>query len=103
MVTYSYINKRMFVLQGAEFLKLNNKERFAMAFRAGKCLLRIRLIKAEMSQSELGRRVNLSPQMISHYVNDRKIMSLEVAKSIAAVLNCNVEDLYEWEHRNRKE
>ena len=74
-----------------------------MLFRAGKCLLRRRLKQANMTQTELGKRVDLSPQMISHYVNRRKIMSLEVAKSIAAVMNCNVEDLYEWEHRNRTE
>lgn len=74
-----------------------------MAFRAGKCLLRLRLDQARINQSELGRRVNLSPQMISHYIYNRKIMSLEIAKSIAAVLNCNIEDLYVWEHRDRLE
>jgi DNA-binding XRE family transcriptional regulator len=74
-----------------------------MAFRAGKCLLRLRLDQAGINQSELGRRVNLSPQMISHYIYNRKIMSLEIAKSIAAALNCNIEDLYVWEHRDRLE
>ncbi|MFB0847288.1 helix-turn-helix transcriptional regulator [Paenibacillus oleatilyticus] len=69
-----------------------------MAFRAGKCLLRLRLSQAGMTQKQLAERVNLSPQMISHYVMGRKVMSLENAKSISAVLNCNIEDLYLWEH-----
>jgi transcriptional regulator with XRE-family HTH domain len=68
-----------------------------MAFRAGKCLLRRRLSEAGMTQKQLSERVNLSPQMISHYIFNRKIMSLDNAKSIAAVLNCLIEDLYEWE------
>ena len=74
-----------------------------MAFRAGKCLLRLRLKQAGINQTELANRVNLSPQMISHYIFNRKIMSLENAKSISAVLNCDIEDLYEWEHSNRLE
>lgn len=74
-----------------------------MAFRAGKCLLRLRLKQAGITQTELAKRVNLSPQMISHYIFNRKVMSLENAKSIASVLNCNIEDLYEWELGNRNE
>lgn len=70
-----------------------------MAFRAGKCLLRSRLEKAKISQIDLAKRVNLSPQMISHYLANRKLMSLDNAKSIADVLNCRIEDLYEWEPR----
>lgn len=73
-----------------------------MAFRAGKCLLRLRLSEAGMTQKQLSERVNLSPQMISHYIFNRKVMSLENAMSIASVLNCNIEDLYLWEYeRNR--
>lgn len=68
-----------------------------MAFRAGKCLLRSRLNKAKITQADLAKRVNLSPQMISHYIFNRKLMSLDNAKSIADVLDCSIEDLYEWE------
>lgn len=74
-----------------------------MPFRAGKCLLRSRLKQAGMTQTELAKRLNLSQQMISKYVNDRKLMSLEIAYNIAAILNCNVEDLYSWEFRNGPE
>lgn len=75
-----------------------------MAFRARKCLLRLRLEQTGINQKQLAERVNLSPQMISHYIFMRKVMSLEVAKSISVVLGCSIEDLYEWEHvRNRIE
>jgi DNA-binding XRE family transcriptional regulator len=74
-----------------------------MPFRAGKCLLRSRLKQAGMTQTELAKRLNLSQQMISHYVNGRKMMSLEIAYNIAAILRCNVEDLYTWEYRNEPE
>lgn len=69
-----------------------------MAFRAGKCLLRLRLKEAGMTQKQLSERVNLSPQMISHYIFNRKIMSIDNAMSISAVLNCSIEDLYDWEY-----
>lgn len=65
--------------------------------RAGRCLLRLRLKQAGMTQTELGNRINLSPQMVSKYVRNIKIMSLEIAVSIAHVLNISVSDLYEWE------
>lgn len=68
-----------------------------MAIRPGRCLLRMRLRQAGMTQSELARRVNLTPQMIGHYTNNRKVMSLTHAKNIADVLGCRIEDLYEWE------
>jgi transcriptional regulator with XRE-family HTH domain len=73
-----------------------------MAYRAGICLLRRRLSAAGITQKDLAERVNLSPQMISHYISGRKIMSLENARSISAVLSCTMEDLYDWEYvRNR--
>jgi transcriptional regulator with XRE-family HTH domain len=74
-----------------------------MSFRAGKCLLRSRLKQAKLTQTELAKRLNLSQQMISHYVNGRKVMSLENAYNIATILNCNVEDLYLWDFRNEPE
>lgn len=74
-----------------------------MPFRAGKCLLRSRLKQARLTQTQLAERLNLSQQMISHYVNGRKMMSFEVAYNIAAILDCNIEDLYLWDFRNEPE
>ena len=71
-----------------------------MSFRAGKCLLRSRLKQARLTQEKLAKRLDLSQQMISHYVNGRKVMSLEVAYNIAFIIGCDVDDLYTWEYRN---
>jgi transcriptional regulator with XRE-family HTH domain len=48
-----------------------------------------------MSQQELADRVNKTKQTISRYVNNQTIMSYETAANIAAVLNCEMEELYE--------
>lgn len=68
-----------------------------MALRAGRCLLRQRMREAEIRPSELADRVNLSRYMISHFAAGRKKMNLNQAKAISDVLNCSIEDLYEWE------
>lgn len=49
-----------------------------------------------MTQWELAERLNVREQQINKYVNDRQGMSLQVAKNIASVLDCQMEDLYEW-------
>lgn len=67
-----------------------------MAYKVGRCLLRERLRNADMTQWELAERLNVREQQINKYVNDRQGMSLQVAKNIASVLDCQMEDLYEW-------
>lgn len=75
-----------------------------MAILIGECLLRQRLREAKMTQSEFARRLNISRQMVSKYVNDEKIMSLEMCFNAAHVLNCSVYDLYVLKYvRNRIE
>lgn len=66
-----------------------------MTYKVGKCLLRYHLAKKRMSQVELAALVNKTEQTISRYVNDQSIMSFETAVNIAAVLDCDMEDLYE--------
>jgi len=67
-----------------------------LAYKVGRCLLRERLRNADMTQWELAERLNVREQQINKYVNDRQGMSLQVAKNIASVLDCQMEDLYEW-------
>ncbi|AYB41810.1 helix-turn-helix domain-containing protein [Paenibacillus lautus] len=67
-----------------------------MAFSRGKCLLKRRLDERHMTQSELSRRTGYSRQIISHYANDRSMMSPEAMKTISYVLRCSMESLYEW-------
>jgi putative transcriptional regulator len=61
----------------------------------GRCLLKPLLKRAGITQTELARRIGKSPQMISHYANNRKAMDLETAFNIADVLDCSTNDLYE--------
>ena len=62
----------------------------------GKCLLADRLRKEHLTQSELAELTRIPKSTISEYVNNKHIMSLVTAKTIAHELNCNIEDLYEW-------
>lgn len=67
-----------------------------MAYVVGRCLLRQRLRDAGMNQTQLADKLKVSEQQINKYVNNRQGMSLKVAKNIAVILNCYIDDLYEW-------
>lgn len=67
-----------------------------MALRIGRCLLPQLIQRTGLTQAEFARRVGMSESTISHYANNRRIMSLENAKTIAATLGIHIDDLYEW-------
>jgi DNA-binding XRE family transcriptional regulator len=67
-----------------------------LAYKVGRCLLRELLHDAKMEQTDLARKLNVTPPQINKYVNDKQRMSLQVAKNIASIFNCQIEDLYEW-------
>ncbi len=67
-----------------------------LAYRVGRCLLSLRLKEARMEQTELAYRLNVTKQQINKYATNRQRMSLETAKNISSILNCSIEDLYEW-------
>lgn len=66
-----------------------------MAYKIGKCLLQFHLRRNKLTQQELAERVNKTKQTISRYINNQQIMSYETAVNIAAVLHCEMEELYE--------
>lgn len=68
-------------------------------FKVGKCLLSDRLKKGNLTQSRLAEMTDIPKSQISEYVNNKHVMSLESAKTIANVLDCTIEDLYQWENR----
>jgi transcriptional regulator with XRE-family HTH domain len=72
-------------------------------FKVGKCQLSDRLKKADLTQTELAELTNIPKSQISEYVNNKHVMSLETARIISYVLNCHIEELYNWvtddEHR----
>lgn len=68
-----------------------------MAYKVGRCLLREILINAGMTQQDLADKLGVTKQQINKYVNEPyTVMTLQVAKNIAAILNCHIEDIYEW-------
>ncbi|MGM7719389.1 helix-turn-helix transcriptional regulator [Metabacillus sp. Hm71] len=67
-----------------------------MAYRVGRCLLRDRLDEVGMTQIDLAAKLDVKVQQINKYVLNKQKMSLRVAKNIAVILNCHIEDLYEW-------
>lgn len=50
-----------------------------------------------MDQSELADLLNVKVQQVNKYVLNKQKMSIQVAKNISTILNCTIEDLYEWE------
>lgn len=68
-----------------------------MSNLVGKCRLRKLLEQKDMSQSTLARKLNTTPQQVQHYVQNTRMMSLTTAKRIALILDCLIDDLYEWE------
>lgn len=74
-------------------------------YEVGKCLLSDRLLLARMTQQELADRLGVTRQQINSYTNDRRVMTLPIAKNISAILHCDIDDLYIWipvEARNKR-
>lgn len=67
-----------------------------MAYRVGRCLLQDLLDDAGLGQVDLARKLNVTKQQINKYTSNTQYMSLKVAKNIAVILHCKIEDLYEW-------
>jgi transcriptional regulator with XRE-family HTH domain len=67
-----------------------------LAYTVGRCLLRERLNDIKMSQQELAEKMDITVQQINKYVLNKQGMSLRVAKNIAVILGCHIDDLYEW-------
>jgi DNA-binding XRE family transcriptional regulator len=49
-----------------------------------------------MPQQELADRIGVTKQQIHSYTIGKRMMTLPIAKNIAAVLHCEINDLYEW-------
>lgn len=67
-----------------------------MAVKAGRCLLQLRLAEAGLTQQDIVDRLNMTRSQVSDYAHNRRLMGLETAVSIAGVIGCRVEELYEW-------
>jgi transcriptional regulator with XRE-family HTH domain len=67
-----------------------------LLYKVGKCLLSDHLKAHDLTQTQLAEMTSITKSQISEYVNDKHIMSLETAKTIAHVLDCDIEELYQW-------
>lgn len=67
-------------------------------YEVGKCLLSDKLLQAKMTQQELADKLGVTRQQINSYAKDRRIMTVPIAKNIASILNCEIDDLYTWVH-----
>lgn len=67
-----------------------------MKFSVGKCHLRELLKKRGLNQTELALKLGVTPQQINHYITRKRVMTLSTAKSISTILNCDIEDLYDF-------
>ncbi|MEY9096739.1 helix-turn-helix transcriptional regulator [Paenibacillus sp. RC84] len=68
-----------------------------MALRIGRSRLPILLKEADMTQVDLARRIKLSESFISKVIAGERRLSVIKMKMAANTLNCNMDDLYEWE------
>ncbi|WP_156088545.1 helix-turn-helix transcriptional regulator [Mycobacterium tuberculosis] len=67
-----------------------------MATHPGRCRLRLLLRERKRNQQWLSEVTGIDKYRISYYANNRGLMSLSTAKTIADALNCSIEDLYVW-------
>ncbi|MGG6312731.1 helix-turn-helix domain-containing protein [Paenibacillus macerans] len=67
-----------------------------MKLDIGRCLLRERLNDAGYTCDDLARLLQYKPERLLDYMENKRIMPLKVAVSIAYQLDCSVNALYEW-------
>jgi transcriptional regulator with XRE-family HTH domain len=68
----------------------------------GRCQLRKLLKKRGLTQTELAELSGKAEAKISDYVNNKSVMSLGTAGLIANILNCHIDDLYEFHFSERQ-
>lgn len=75
---------------------IKKKRGVILSHGVGRCLLADLLRKAGMTQQELAIKLNIPKQQVNKYVHNKQQMSYKKAREIAYLLNCSMEDLYEW-------
>lgn len=66
-----------------------------MKIELGRCLLNEQLERYGMTQAELARRLRYKPERIADYIDNKRVMPLKTALSIADTIGCGVNELYE--------
>ena len=66
-----------------------------MKLELGRCLLMDRLDEAQMTLEQLAHHLLLRPERLIDLVENKRVMSLKIALSIADTIGCEVRELYE--------
>ena len=66
-----------------------------MKFELGLCLLHQRLHESGITKEELSRTLFYKPERLTDFMDNKRIMPLKTAISIADTVGCSVRDLYE--------
>ncbi|MNW45655.1 hypothetical protein D3C74_229260 [compost metagenome] len=69
-----------------------------MNISRGRCLLPDLLKQREWTQTFFAERSGRSVRMISHFCNGKRAMLPEDMYVASMILECRMEDLYEWIH-----
>ncbi|MFD1776703.1 helix-turn-helix domain-containing protein [Paenibacillus rhizophilus] len=67
-----------------------------MGYKPGRCLLKQRLREIKRNQQWLSEVTGISESAISDYANNRKVMMLATAATIAKAIGCYIDDLYDF-------
>jgi len=65
-----------------------------MKIELGRCLLHERLVEVGMTMEELAQALRLKRERLSDFMENKRIMPLKIAISIADTIGCDVRDLY---------
>jgi plasmid maintenance system antidote protein VapI len=66
-----------------------------LKFELGLCLLHQRLHESGITKEELSRILFYKPERLTDYMDNKRIMPLKTAISIADTIGCSASDLYE--------
>lgn len=66
-----------------------------MKIELGRCLLHQRLNDSGMTKEELARTLLYKPERLADFMDNKRIMPLKTAISVADTIGCPVSDLYE--------
>ncbi|GIP26288.1 hypothetical protein J23TS9_14180 [Paenibacillus sp. J23TS9] len=66
-----------------------------MKFELGRCLLHERLLESGKTMESLAKELLLKPERISDFMDNKRVMPLKIALSIADSIGCDVRALYE--------
>lgn len=66
-----------------------------MKYELGRCLLSERLLEANINVLELAQTLRYRPERLYDFIENKRVMPLQVALSVADTIGCNTRNLYE--------